>query len=233
MKDKPVNKRIIAAAAVVVLLAVGAVWAFRSRPDAKLESVKKMADQMAATRQPPKPADYERIRKEMSNLSPDQRRQVMEHGRQLFQREINRRIDEYFAAPPAERTKILDKQIEDMEKMRQQWEKRRAERSGRLWPAGGQPAGAAGTGGGQGGPAAGATAGRGPANRTAAAQSERRNNMLDHTSPIQRAKWASYFVDLQSAAWNWVCPPGPDLEAAAHRDANDQRKGTLISANQH
>jgi hypothetical protein len=201
-----VNKRKIGIAAVVlVLLIAGAVWAFWPRGDAQVEKLKQMQDDMFAGGRP-NPDQFDRMRKEMENLSPDQRRQVMDHGRERFQREIAKRADEYFAAPPEKRKEVLDKHIREMEKMRKEMEKRRAENGGSSGPPGGQPSAGGPGANGQSGPG-------GPRDRNASpiAQSERRNQMLDNTSPGQRANMAAYFSALQQRRMELGLPafPGP------------------------
>jgi len=192
----------------LVLLIAGVVWAFKGHADAQVEKLKRMQDQMFAGG-PPKPDDFERMQKEMKDLTPDQRQQVWDHGRKNFQRQMEKQVDDYFAAPPEKRKEILDKQIQDMEKRRKEMEKRRKENGGQDGPPGGGP-GQAGQGGPPGGTGAG-PGGPGGQNRTPQQQSERRNQMLDSTSPAQRAKMAAYFSDLLKRRAQLGLPafPGP------------------------
>ena len=203
------KRKIGIAAVVLVLLIASAVWAFWPRGDAQVEKLKRMQDDMFAGG-PPNPDQFNRMRKEMENLSSDQRRQVMDHGRERFQREMAKRADEYFAAPPEKRKEVLDRHIREMEKLRKEMEKRRAENGGSSGTPGGQPpAGGPGQGGpgangqgGAGGPGANGQSGPGGArdrNASPVAQSERRNQMLDNTSPGQRAGMSAYFSALPAA----------------------------------
>ena len=209
--------------AVLVLLIAGSVWAVHKiRADAQVARVKKMQDEMFAGGRP-KPGDFDRLQKEMANLSPDQQRQVRDHGRRNFQREMAKRVDEYFAAPPAKRKEILDKHIQEMEKMRKEMEKRRAEGGGPSGPPGGGPNQVGASGGqtaGQGGPPGGPGTGSGGgdgSNRTAQGQSERRNSMLDNTSPAQRANMAAYFSALQQRRMELGLPAFPGFMGGGPR----------------
>ena len=205
------KRKIGIAAVVLVLLIACVVWAFKSRADAQVERLKKMQDELFAGG-PPKPDDFDRMRKEMDKLSPDQQRQVWDHGRENFQRQIRKRVDEYFAASPEKRKEVLDKHIAEMEKMRKEMEKRRAAGGGQSGQPGGGP-GPAGPGGGpaagQGGPPGGPGTGPGGPNRTPGNPSEGRNRMLDSTSPAQRANMAAYMSALQKRRLELGLPPFP------------------------
>ena len=183
-----------------------------------------MQDEMFAGG-PPNPDQFNRMRKEMEGLSPDQRRQVMDHGRERFQREIAKRADEYFAVPPEKRKDVLDKHIREMEKMRKEMEKRRASNGGSSGGAGrraiGRRAIGWGTGPGRRGERPGrrrwtigqrptrADTGPGGRNSSSQSQSERRNQMLDNTSPGQRANMSAYFAALRQRRMELGLPPFP------------------------
>jgi hypothetical protein len=62
------------------------------------------------------------------DLTEEQRDRLRDIEREMRETEMNKRIDEYFAAPAEEREKILDKQIDEFLDMQKQWEARRAER---------------------------------------------------------------------------------------------------------
>ena len=103
-----------------------------------VERLNKMQDEMF-TNGPPDPDQISRMRKEIEKLSPDQRRQVMDHGRENFQRQMDKRKKEDLAAPPEKRKEILDKHMREAEK-------RRAENDGASGSPEGGP-GQAGVGG--------------------------------------------------------------------------------------
>jgi hypothetical protein len=190
------KRRIGIAAAVLMLLIAGAAWALRPRSDAQVEKIKQMQDEMLASGRPPRPEDFDRMRRETAQLSDAQRRQVGEHMRDNMQRRMEKQIDDYFALPPQKRTAYLDKQIQDEEKRRKEREARRAQDAGNRSrnPQNGQ------------GQSANAGGGR---NANPNARSEGRNRRLDGTSPDQRAKQAAYRAAMQQRRIALGLPPGP------------------------
>ncbi len=211
------KRKIGIAAVVLVLLIAGGVWAIhKSRADAQVEKVKQMQDEMFAGG-PPKPDDFDRMRKEMDKLSPDQQRQVRDHGRRNFQRR-NGKSGSTSTSPRRRRSerKSWTSTFRTWRKCGRRWrsggrrvvdhlarreaDRTRSERAAAKPPAKAArreaPAGAGGGGG---------------SNRTAQGQSERRNSMLDNTSPAQRANMAAYFSALQQRRMELGLPafPGP------------------------
>jgi hypothetical protein len=190
-----VSKRKIAAAVLVlVLLIVGAVWAWsRDRANAQAERVRQLQDKLFANG-PPKREQAEEFGKEIAQLNPDQRAKVFEHMRETMQRRMQKQIDEYFALPPEKRNDYMDTQIQAMEKMRKEFEKRRQQDG--IAGAPGGPLPAPGVSG-QGRPPGAVFFGPGGPNASPEARSQFRNQMLDHTSPELRAKIAAYMSDMQ------------------------------------
>jgi hypothetical protein len=120
------------------------------------------------------------------------------------------RINAYFSLPPEQRQMELDRQIKQEDLFRKAWEASR--------PAGGRQAGPSGSvaasggpGGGQGGGTGGAAAGAGGANAAGGAgggngpvrggpprngseedRNRWRKNMIDSTTPEQRARYVEY-----------------------------------------
>ena len=190
------SKRKIGVAIVVLVLLVAAtVWAFKARADANVARLKQMQDKVFAAG-PPQREQFDQFRKEMDQLSPDQREQVRDHMREIMQRRIQKQVDEYFALPSEKRADFLDNQIQEMEKRRKEWEARRAQdgQGGPGQSGAGQNPNAAGQGTNT------ANAGRqwgGGRNASPEAQSTRRNQMLDNTSPEQRAQRSAYFSAVQ------------------------------------
>ena len=152
------KRKITVGVVAIILLVVGSVWALRSRTDPQVEKVKQLQAEAfkPGTTPEQRRQNFDLVRQEMDKLSPDQRREVRDQMRQGFQRRMDQQIKEYFALPPKERTAYLDKQINEMEKRRKEWEARRAQagQSGLAGRAGGQSANA-GAGGPPGGPGAG------------------------------------------------------------------------------
>ncbi len=190
------KRKKIAVAIVAVLLFVGcALWVRHAWANAQMEKVQRMQEELFAGGRP-KPEDFDKLRKEMEKLSPDQRDELMERGMRRGMERGRKRIDDYFKAPPNQRRDVLDKQIAEDEQRRKEWEKRRKENGdGNGQPPGngsnpnGQNAGQGGSQGGQ--------AGRGRnQNQSPEARSANRNRMLDHTTPDQRAMMAAYHAAM-------------------------------------
>lgn len=64
---------------------------------------------------------------ERIDLTEAQKEQIRENAREVFEAEMQARMDEYFQAPPEQKDQILDKHIDEFERRRQEWEKRRQE----------------------------------------------------------------------------------------------------------
>jgi len=187
------------AAVVVLLLIAAAAWAFWPRADAQVEKIKRMQDDMFAGGRP-NPDQFSQFRKEMEDLSPEQRHEVHEHMRDQMERRMDKQIDDYFALPPEKRKESLDKQIRDQESRRKEWEKRRGQAGQGQGGAGQTPP-----------PGAGQNASGGPPggrNSGGEARSDRRNRMLDNTSPEQRAKRDAYRAAMQQRRIELGLPVG-------------------------
>jgi hypothetical protein len=64
---------------------------------------------------------------ERKDLTDEQREKIGDNLRQVMEEEQDTRINDYFSASPEDREKILDKQIDEMEQRRKEFEARRAE----------------------------------------------------------------------------------------------------------
>ncbi|MFM9195455.1 MAG: hypothetical protein ACKOWG_06915 [Planctomycetia bacterium] len=154
------------------------------------------------------------IREKIEALPESMQREAGRRGGNVFRATMRTRIDAYFSLPPEKRQAELDRQIKQEELFRKAWEASR--------PAGGRPgggvasaaagngaAGAApgtgaggGPGGAGGGPGGGDGGGRGgpggrgfggpPRNGTEEDRNRWRKNMIDSTTPEQRAKYVEY-----------------------------------------
>ena len=189
------NKKKIGIAVVVFLLLIGGtVWAFKSRADAQLEKVKQMQKEMAGAPSDQRRERWDDLRKEIDKLTPEQRDKLRGDRWAERERQMDKRVKDYFAASPSKRKEILDKQIADDENRRKQREARRAQ-GGQGGP-GQNPGGpdSSQTGQGQGPNAGGRQGGR---NASPDAQSANRNRRLDNSSPAQRAERAAYSSALQ------------------------------------
>ena len=123
------KRKITVGVVAIILLVVGSVWALRSRTDPQVEKVKQLQAEAfkPGTTPEQRRQNFDLVRQEMDKLSPDQRREVRDQMREGFQRRMDQQIKEYFALPPKDRTAYLDKQINEMEKRRKEWEARRAQ----------------------------------------------------------------------------------------------------------
>ena len=133
------KRKIGIAVGVLVLLIGGTVWALMGRADAQVEKLKQMQDDLFANGRP-QPDQFDQFRKEMDQLSPEQRRQVRDQAGEQMQRRMDKRIDDYFALPPDKRKDFLDKQIPGRgETPKGKRSAPRARRTGRTRPAAGGP----------------------------------------------------------------------------------------------
>lgn len=195
------RKRMIGILSAVLLLVVGGVvWAVFGREDPAVQKVKELQKEAFAGNGPPSREKMEEFRQAMHELSPEQREKMHEGMRSGFERRMNQQIAGYFALPAAQRNAYLDKQINDMEKMRKEMEARFAKQrqgQGQGQNRTGPPQGQLGAGGGSPqGPNAGGPGGGGR-NRTPEARMTRRNARLDSATPAQRAQRTAYFAALQ------------------------------------
>jgi hypothetical protein len=113
------------------LLALGAgYWHFAGAPAAPGGPVIPQEFTVAALKatEPEKAMSSFRQVMEREDLSEEQRRQIMENADQVREDRREEAMNEYFNAPASERTRILDKQIDEMERFRKE---REAEREAR------------------------------------------------------------------------------------------------------
>lgn len=156
----------------VAVVAALAWWFFGrgapARPpeiEAPLAEMQKINDLPEAQRR----EKYREIRNQVEQLGEEAQRAFRREMRGMMEARIEQRFDEFFAAPtPQERNKVLDKHINEMEKMRAKMKDRKQpDRSkGQGQVAQGRPPGGRGRGGMQ--------------------------DRLDRTTPEQRAKRAEY-----------------------------------------
>jgi len=164
-------------------------------------------------------ASMSQIREKIEDLPENLRREAQRGGGNVFRSTMQVRINSYFSAPPEQRQAELDRQIKQEELFRKAWESSRpaggrpgGQRSAQQGGAAGGTAAIGGQGGGgQGGPGAGGPtaggpggAGRGPGgpggpggggpprNGSDEDRNRWRKNLIDNTSPDQRARYAEY-----------------------------------------
>ena len=152
------------------------------------------------------------IRDKIDALPETMRREAGRRGGNVFRNTMQTRVNAYFSLPPEQRQAELDRQIKQEELFRQAWAASRPAGGGRGGPpgaaianggpAGGGPGGAgpggagpggAGPGGAGGGPRGGGPGGGGPPRDGSEEERNRwRKNMIDSTTPEQRAKYVEY-----------------------------------------
>jgi len=154
-------------------------------------------------------AAMSQIREKIEALPENMRREAGRQGGNVFRNTMQTRINAYFSLPPDQRQSELDRQIKQEELFRQAWESSRPAGGGQ----GGQPGGTASNGGagggggpggagggpgggGPGGPGGGGPGGPGGGGPPRGGSEEDRNrwrkNMIDSTTPEQRAKYVEY-----------------------------------------
>ena len=135
--------RTVAMIAVGVLVITGGVWGIsawsgESKPDKPalppeltVEALKKQAEQDPGTA-------FRAMRdiRDRQDLTEEQQRQAADNARRVMEQQMDKNLDEYYAAASEEeRLVVLDRQIDDwverMKKMREEWEKERQEREAR------------------------------------------------------------------------------------------------------
>jgi len=200
------TKTAVAIASLILLLgglglAYRAGWLWRSAEEKKVAELKqelaeKIKDQRSFV---PRPKLFESLTKQVANLSEQGRKQFQQSAARIVMAEMERGADEYLKMTPAEKTKELDKRIDEIEKMRKQREAQRkqasvtnskANASDANAQAQRQPAGRGGPFGGGRGGGIGA--------------------ILDNTSPKFRAKMSVFLVDMERRRSERGLPPmGP------------------------
>ena len=193
--------------ALLVLLTLGGAWwagLFGKREDPRVTEVKgvmrDMAKQYPPTEGPKNMLDAAArvgamvtVLGKIQALPEELRPQALEEGRKIMMQAVGARVDQYFAAPPDQRDKLIDDQIKQMQSMQKAFEGGRSMFQGL--------AGAGGGGNGGGGNGNAGSKGNAPANQTAGGPGSRseedrnkwRKDMLDKTSPSERARWNEYF----------------------------------------
>lgn len=124
------RRNTIAAAAIAVLVAGAATWAFWPQPH--VPTLAKTPDEFRQLDKTERRAAVQELggtmQERMDSLrgieDSQERRNAMRNAMGEARQE---QIDEYFAATPEQRVKLLDKQIDEMQKMREEMQKRRTE----------------------------------------------------------------------------------------------------------
>lgn len=169
------DKRKLTIAAIIAVVLLGAAWAFGfiGGADPVVAEMQQLRDQMFSNRDlsdQQRREQWQDFRQRMDGLSEDQRRALWEGGRERFQQMAQRRMDEFFALPPAEQQERLDDIIDRM--MERQRE--RAQNGGQA------NRGDRGRRGNRG------------ANLSDTQREQRRKERLDRTNPKMRAQFTEF-----------------------------------------
>ncbi|HOW18629.1 MAG TPA: hypothetical protein PLC79_06295, partial [Phycisphaerae bacterium] len=144
-------------------------------------------------------------------LTEEQRHELWQSARTAMEAQLDKRIDEYFAASDSQKQVILDRQIDEMQSRMKEWQQRRAQweqqgRPGAARPDGGpRGGGSAASGGGSGGgpgaaPAAGGPPGGPRDGRHGPPSREERMRHTQARNPDQAARRLAYFTALRKRA---------------------------------
>lgn len=192
----------IAAIAILALVAFLIAWLggwIRFTTDPRVAEIQKMQEEarqkFAANGGPQTLAEATEavtamatIRQKTEALPASLRPQVERSGGSVFRSAMRQRIDAYFALPPAKRQAELDRQIKQEEMMRNAFEA--ASKVAGFFGGGGTGGGdRGGQGGGQGG---GPPGGGPPRGATQEGVNKWRKQIIDSTTPEQRARYVEY-----------------------------------------
>ncbi len=184
--------KVIAAILGGVVLVGGGVWAVSSGidepkgpeipQDLTVDAMKKQANE-----DPTKLMDRMDEVRRGDDLSDEQRQQVRRNMRTVWRDEMNKRMDEYFAATSEEeKNAILDRQIDEFQKFREQMRERREQRRAER-EANGEDGEKDGEG-------------DGPPWRRGNQTRDQRQNRSEGRSPDQMAKMMTYFGAMRARA---------------------------------
>jgi hypothetical protein len=198
----------VAVAAVLVGLAALVAWRagwFRRPEDPRLVELKKFQDELVAKYPPGSPpknaieaaervAAMGQFMMKVQGLPQELRPRAIESGTKVLVDAFKAKMDDYFALPRERRQKFLDDEIAQQEMMRKAFTAGQSlmKLAGMARPGGqgGQAAGAA-PGGPPGGPPIGPPGGP-PGGGTIEDRNRWRKNMIDRTSPEDRARYTEY-----------------------------------------
>lgn len=195
------NKKTVMALLVVLGIAAVAYALLPAGPDPDVVRVQQMQEKLFDPNA--KMSDDDRMKgfREMGeasrNLTDEQRMQIMREN--PMAKRMRQSVVDYFDLPEKDRVALLDKHIDEMEKMRKDFAKRMKDRQAK---GGGPPGGFGGgpPGGGPGGP-------RGAGGPSGSDRNERAKKMLDNTSPQERAMFGEYFKQMSDRRQQRGLPP--------------------------
>jgi hypothetical protein len=176
------------------------------------------------------------IREKIEALPENMRQEAGRRGGNVFRNTMQTRINAYFSLPADQRQKELDRQIKQDDLFRQAWESSRPAGGGQGGPprgmaggvvpggvvpggvvpggGGGPGSGGGGAGGGPGGPGGGpggggtSRGGRPPRGGSEEDRNRWRKNIIDSTTPEQRARYVEYRRAMEARRDQLGLPPG-------------------------
>jgi hypothetical protein len=179
----------------LALVAAWAVWWFRGRgEDPRITEIRTLQRELAAKYPPGQPittpgdaaarvAAIGQVMVKVQQLPPELRPQAMRVGQETFRKIMNRKVSTYFSLPAEKRQDFLDQEIRQMEFMRKAFE---AGQSVAAFFGGGKSAG------GKRGEGVGPRPPFGPPGGSEEDRNRFRKEMLDSTTPEQRARFVEY-----------------------------------------
>jgi hypothetical protein len=177
--DSSGSKRKWMIAIAVLLLMIGAAWAYL-RPSSQLSKVMAMQAEIRELPRDEQRRKWGEMREEVEKLTDAERDALFAPMMEERAKREQKEYDRFFALSKADQIKEIDKEIDREQRRRKEWEQRRA--SGQARQGGGDRGG---RGGGPGGNWGG---GRGGSRDSA----ERRKASLDRSSPQERAQRDEY-----------------------------------------
>ncbi len=206
------SRRALFALAGILALGSG-VWGFTVLTKNKKAALPRelSADALKAESDPGKVFEKARQAMDRKDLTEEQRHQIWDNVHDAMEVRMDQRMDEYFAAAPAQRAAIIDRHLDEMQVHMKEWEQRRAERDRerQARSAGQSQASAGGTNGAGGAAAQAGPAGTGGARgpdggrgwgRGGGSTREQRKMRTESRDPDKTARRMAYFSAIHKRA---------------------------------
>ena len=181
----------------LALVAAGAVWWFRgSGEDPRITEIRSLQRELVAKHPPGRPitgpvdaaaraAAIGQVMVKVQQLPPELRPQAMRVGQDTFRKIMGGKVSAYFSLPAEKRQDFLDQEIRQMEFMRKAFEAGQSVAA--FFGAGGSK-----SAGGKRGDGVGPRPPFGPLGGSEEDRNRFRKEMLDSTTPEQRARFVEY-----------------------------------------
>jgi multidrug efflux pump subunit AcrB len=200
MGNKQQNRARIVLAILILLLLAGTTWAVRG---ARAKTVQMSSEAKALlaqmTDENAKREERGEAFKKMRELPKDQRDELEKQLRERWTKREQDKLDHFFTLTPEQQQAELDKEIERMQERSKRWEERRKSAEGKQGGSNGASNGDAG-GQGKSGAASGSDGSSSKQGPSLDQRDAMRREMLNHTTPEQRAQMSNYRMMLQQRA---------------------------------